>query len=461
MRGRLRIRDKYLFFFGLVLVVLGIVMPAIFNVHNFGIYHELYAALENEDSLYVLAAAGRLFALNVLRAYPHYLGAFYMIDALERENNRRIHRLFYIPVIYLLIAAVYVLIEKIYGIQYDFGVPMLLMVLSLVLFLSIDFAMVAPPKKGIMILFLLCTVQCLDVMPALNGFGFGRGEASESIKQIASFLNAEIALNIVTMCVSMIMGVNVILYTVLVSDENHIKRVSLQREQQERELMKARIQAAESRNHLELSKLVHDLKTPLTAIQTLVGIVKMGEQDDRRIEQLTRVEGSVEHMSELISEFLDERHFSLATVQEIVKTLRSQVSVAEYAAMITYDITEEPVYMEVNKIRVLRMLVNLLDNAYHAVDPESGRILLQVFRRNTGACPMVCFRIRDNGTGMDAKTQKNAFDSGYSTRGSSGLGLNFVRDVVECHRGTLELESEVGKGTVFTICFPEADEARL
>lgn len=460
MRGRLQIRDKRLFLFGLVLVVLGIAMPGIINVHNFGIYRKLYDALGNDDSLFVLAAAGRLFALNVLRAYPHYLGAFYMIDALERENNRKIHRLLYIPVISMLIVAVYVLIEIIYGIQYDFGVPMVLLVLSLVLFLSIDFAMVAPLKKSIMIFFLLCTVQCLDVMPALNGLGFGRGEASESIKQIASFLNAEAALNIVTMCVSMIMGVNVILYTVLVGDENHIKRVSLQREQQERELMKARMQAAELRNHLELSKLVHDLKTPLTAIQTLVGIVKMGEQDEHSVEQLTRVEGSVEHMSELISEFLDERHFSLTTVQEIVNALRSQISVTEYAGMITYEIPEEPIYLEVNKIRVLRMLVNLLDNAFHAVDSESGRILLQVFSRNADAVPMVCFRIQDNGAGMDAQTQKNAFDSGYSTRGSSGLGLNFVKDVVECHRGTLILESAREEGTTFTICFPGAEPPR-
>lgn len=451
---RFGLRSKPLFFLGCALIVLGIAMPALFTVDAFHIYDDLYRALEQEQSVYVLSAAMRLLALNILRAYPHYLGAFCAADSVRQTGGRRIYRLLYLPLITLIIVVVYRLIERLYGIQYDLGVPAVLMMLSLFLLLSINFEMAAPMKKAVMIFFLLCTVQCLDVMPALNGLGFGRGEASEDIKQIAAFLGVEPILNAAAVIVTAIMGINVLLYAVLVSDENRIKTVSLQREQQEHELMRVRVQAAESRSHIELTRLIHDLKTPLTAIQTLIGIVKLDERDARHIEQLTQAEMSVERLSELISEFLDEQHFSRVTVGEIIKDLKSQISTMAYAPMVSYAVEDEGLVLEVNKVRMSRMLVNLIENAYYAVDPQHGSIRLSATPDLLEGTPVVHFALADNGIGMDEETSRFVFDNGFSSRGSSGLGLGFVRQVVETHHGSISLCSAPNRGTTFHIYIP-------
>lgn len=454
-RATFEIRSWRLLIFGLSLILLSLTMPLFLRVDNFHVYDQLGLALHNEESVYVVSAAVRLLALNILRAYPHYLGAFCVADAVRQKTVGKVYRLVYLSLIAMIVVAVYWLIEALYGIRYDLGVPSVLMVLCLFLLALIDFAMVSPTKKAIMVFFLLCTVQCLDVMPALNGYGFGRGEASESIKEIAAFLGAEYVLNAAMTFIMLVMGINVALYTALVSDENRIKSVSLLREQQEHELMKARLQATEARAHLELDQLVHDLKSPLTAIQTLVGIVKLDEQNERHIEQLTQAEGCVERMNELISEFLDEAHFSHTTVGEIVKDLKSQISTMEYAPIVSYCVPDGSVALEVNKIRVSRMLVNLIENAYYAIDHEHGAIRLTAGPRMYEGTEMVCFALSDNGIGMDEKTQHSAFDSGFSGRGSSGLGLSFVQQVVECHHGAIRLCSKPGEGTTFYIYFPK------
>ena len=101
------------------------------------------------------------------------------------------------------------------------------------------------------------------------------------------------------------------------------------------------------------------------------------------------------------------------------------------------------------------MLVNLIENAYYAIDHEHGAIRLTAGLRMYEGTEMVCFALSDNGIGMDEKTQHSAFDSGFSGRGSSGLGLSFVQQVVECHHGAIRLCSKPGEGTTFYIYFPK------
>ena len=61
----------------------------------------------------------------------------------------------------------------------------------------------------------------------------------------------------------------------------------------------------------------------------------------------------------------------------------------------------------------------------------------------------------DTGCGMDAETQAHVFDAFYSTkRGGSGLGLPTARKIIEAHGGRITLQSEVGRGTQFTIALP-------
>jgi len=433
---------------GIGLIALGILMPVLLDIHRFGVYPMLDRALAEGEKTYVLHAAIQLLLLNILRGLPHYLGAFYVVDTVTLYYRQRPQRWFSIPLLTGLVLLVYTLISILYNIHYDLGVPMILLMAVLLLLMYIDFSLVSSVKKAVMIFFLLCTVQCLDVLPLLNGRGFGRGDASFDIKSVSSFLDADPLLNAAILTLAVVLGINALLYTILIVDENHIKLASIRHEEQQRKLM-------EARNHLELRHLVHDLKTPLTSMQTLVGLLQLQDPDPKRQEYLGNIEWSINRLSDLISEFLDEQRFSRHTMQDLITDIMSQISNMPYVSMIHTDMPQENLWVYVNKIRFSRMMVNLIENAYHAMDKEEGRMDLLICREELDGQPMIKVALSDNGKGIDAVALESIFQSGFSTRGSSGLGLAFVKEVVERHKGQITVTSKLQVGTTFTIYLPE------
>lgn len=97
-------------------------------------------------------------------------------------------------------------------------------------------------------------------------------------------------------------------------------------------------------------------------------------------------------------------------------------------------------------------LLNLLLNAEQAMS-AGGEITVQAFVEND----QVCLSLIDTGNGMAPETAAKVFQPFFSTKpGGSGLGLPTTRRIVEAHHGTIEVQSEVGKGTKFTIRLPRA-----
>ncbi len=97
------------------------------------------------------------------------------------------------------------------------------------------------------------------------------------------------------------------------------------------------------------------------------------------------------------------------------------------------------------------MLTNLIFNAVDAM-PDGGTITL-----STGVqSQRVVLQVRDTGTGMTPEVQQHCLEPFYTTKGENGtgLGLSMVYGIVQRHKGTLDIESEPGRGTVFSIRFP-------
>ena len=104
-----------------------------------------------------------------------------------------------------------------------------------------------------------------------------------------------------------------------------------------------------------------------------------------------------------------------------------------------------------------QVFMNLLVNAIHAIvgDDEQGTGTITVTLFPQGEDAIV--RISDDGEGMDSQTRSRIFDPGFTTKGvgvGTGLGLAIVYRIVETHRGRLEVSSEVGEGTSFTLTVP-------
>jgi signal transduction histidine kinase len=110
---------------------------------------------------------------------------------------------------------------------------------------------------------------------------------------------------------------------------------------------------------------------------------------------------------------------------------------------------------DINKLG--RMFVNLLDNALKYT-PDGGRVLIRVERSEN----FVGISIADTGIGIEEKHLSHIFDKFYRIEESRslpghGLGLSFVRSVVQAHGGTIDVESKPKSGTTFTVALPILD----
>lgn len=100
-------------------------------------------------------------------------------------------------------------------------------------------------------------------------------------------------------------------------------------------------------------------------------------------------------------------------------------------------------------------LLNLMLNAEQAM-PEGGQITLQANVMATDA-QFVCLSVIDTGRGMSEEALQKIFQPFFSTRkGGSGLGLPTTRRIIEAHQGNIDVDSEPGRGTKFTIHLPAA-----
>ncbi|WP_315121471.1 HAMP domain-containing sensor histidine kinase [uncultured Clostridium sp.] len=435
---------------GFVLMIVGIIAPFIINVYNFRIYDLLSSSITNNDKSELIIAAFRLVILNSLRGIPNYLGAFLIAESTSLKYKEvDIH---YVKgcIAVILIPVVYTIINRIHNIHYDLGVPAITIMFAIVFLEKLNFSTVNFFKKSSIITLLLLGVQWMDIIPELSPFKFGRGETSQDIKNIASFIGASDVLTLTAVMLFLIFTVNALLVVKLVSDEHKLKITTEENKRVEKELGEARIKALEARNYIELRHLVHDLKTPLTSIQALVSVIELMEKDSKILSYLNRIEFSIDKLSEMISEILYEDKKKIIKTEELFNIILSQISPFPYAERIRYENSAKECNIYINKIRVSRAIINVLDNAYYAIDKENGSININVHKEEE----QVIIDIMDDGIGIEDGILYKVWGTGFTTKESTGLGLNFIQNVINNHNGYVKIESEQNKGTCVKIVLP-------
>jgi PAS domain S-box-containing protein len=213
----------------------------------------------------------------------------------------------------------------------------------------------------------------------------------------------------------------------------------------------------------------HELRNPLAAIRNAWyyldrRVIHAAEaQSDKRIQQFSKViTTEIDRCAKIIGELLDfsrERAIFRAptAAHELVQSaLAVVVKPAEAIALVNHVSKDLPV-PNVDADQFRQVLVNLLQNAVEAVDPERGRVEV---RANVDSGELT-LRVIDNGKGMSEDVRARIFEPLYTTKlRGTGLGLAIVEGIVKRHDGRISVASVQNAGTTFTITIPLGEASR-
>ena len=203
--------------------------------------------------------------------------------------------------------------------------------------------------------------------------------------------------------------------------------------------------------------VAHEIKNPLTAIKSITQILpqKLTDKDwlDKYVNQLLTTE--VGRLEELAASLLDygkprEMQFKAENLNELLERVRAlatmQIKAQDKSIILSLEAAEVP-SVNIDASRITQALMGLISNAIQAI-PKTGEIKLSAKL----AGKEVAISIADTGVGISKEDLSKIFDPFFSTKEKgTGLGLSIIYKIIEQHKGRIEVESEVGKGTTFTI----------
>lgn len=230
-----------------------------------------------------------------------------------------------------------------------------------------------------------------------------------------------------------------------------------------------------------VSRLTHDLRTPLVAADRMLNLLQqkaLGEITPQMKEAFITMERSNQNLLKMVNTLLevyryeaDRKNLNFSEVdmpqliQEIVEELAPMAEEKESKVKLHYGKTPDAIGKTMGLVRgdrleLRRLLTNLIGNALKFTDNGAIDIRLSAEEPNvSGNFKSKCVKIEveDTGVGISAEDLSLLFERfrpGQHKRSGSGLGLHLCKRIVEAHNGTIDVDSEVGKGTLFIVRLP-------
>ncbi|OGP90907.1 MAG: hypothetical protein A2157_05545 [Deltaproteobacteria bacterium RBG_16_47_11] len=219
------------------------------------------------------------------------------------------------------------------------------------------------------------------------------------------------------------------------------------------------------------SGIAHELRNPLAGIKTTAQA--LGEEmsfDDSKREYLNRITKEIDRLNELLKSF-----FSFAKPQRLnltschIKEIVNEIipflikEIADKGIRFTEVYHPQLPKIRVDKNQVHQVFLNLLLNAIQAM-PTGGELKIQVHPLVSSGCDRVTQRfirilISDTGKGIPENLINKIFDPFFTTKPKGiGLGLSIAYQIIKKHEGTIQVQSEWERGTMFDIRLPETIE---
>ena len=242
-------------------------------------------------------------------------------------------------------------------------------------------------------------------------------------------------------------------------------------------LQAARLRTGDQVKGEFLAHMSHELRTPLNSIMGFAEVLLMGISGELPFEAREDVQAIFDngmHLLDIVNDVLDlskietgsltlhREPIQIVALLEGVKANNAGLLVDKPVTMLVQATGDLPT-LEADPVRLNQIMNNLVSNAVKFT--QKGRITLRAFREdasheNTGTV-WICIAVQDTGIGIDEDDLEKIFerfqqvsDSDVQHAQGTGLGLSITRQLIELHGGTIEVQSQLGKGSTFTVRLP-------
>ena len=246
-------------------------------------------------------------------------------------------------------------------------------------------------------------------------------------------------------------------------------------EMRSRQALKSAFEAAEEANHAKsdfLSRMSHDIRTPMNAIMGMTTVATMHLDDkDRLVDCLSKITVSSQHLLALINDVLDmskiesgkitlsEEPFNIAElVENFLTIMKPQINSKNQQLNVHLShIIHEDVLGDTLRIR--QIFVNIMGNAVKFT-PEGGNISLEIREIPSRVKEMGCYEFvfEDSGIGMEPEYIDQIFEPFSRSKNSdskkiegTGLGMSIANNIAHMMNGGIKVESKLGEGSKFTV----------
>ena len=263
-------------------------------------------------------------------------------------------------------------------------------------------------------------------------------------------------------------------YTIVRAEEKHKLQVNEMEKEKSEELQQMKLEF--------FTNISHEFRTPLTLIKGPLDYLEKNENElssEDRIQQYNLMNKNANYLLRLVNQLLDFRrldreklklHFSKLNIVEFIEETTGPFLFMANKKKIDFSIIapEKDIELPFDPDALEKIMNNLLFNAFKFT-PEGNSISVeihkgsnfenpQIFNKTFDLSLYVVVQIKDTGKGIPPEKVTHIFERYYVERKKNvqgaGIGLSFTKSLVELHEGFINVQSELGKGTTFSVLFP-------
>lgn len=226
------------------------------------------------------------------------------------------------------------------------------------------------------------------------------------------------------------------------------------------------IRAVETMRREFVANVSHELKTPITSIGGFTETLLDGAFEDKKtlVEFLNIIKAESNRMYRIVNDLLDLTKIEANSIQMNKVNFELKPIVDHIISSLQNKLKSKIINVEnqvpdelmvfADREKLSQILINIIDNAIINT-PEKGDIIINAKENNNNS---ISISITDTGIGISKANQKRIFERFYRVDksrsreiGGTGLGLSIVKHLVEAHNGAIEVNSEIGKGSIFLV----------